>query len=52
MGLREVLNQEGKTPGEMFDFFINTVPYQNVATMRTEEALLTSLALLNIMRVA
>ncbi len=52
MGLREVLNQEGKTPGETFDFFINTVPDQNVATMRTEEALLTSLALLNIMRIA
>ncbi len=51
MGLSDVLNQEGKTPGETFDF-INTVPNQNVATMRTEEALLTSLALLNIMRVA
>lgn len=51
LGLKEVLNQEGRTPSETFDFFINTVPDQNVTTVRTEEALLISLGLLNAMRV-
>ena len=50
LGLREILSQEGKTPDGVFDFFINTVPDQNVATVRTEEAVLASLALLNLMR--
>lgn len=50
LGLTEILSQEGKTPGDTFDFFINTVPAQNVATVRTEEAILISLALLNSMK--
>ncbi len=50
-GLKEILNQESKTPDSVFDFFINTVPDQNVATVRTEEAVLTTLAVLNLMRV-
>jgi predicted SPOUT superfamily RNA methylase MTH1 len=50
LGLTEILSQEGKTPGDVFDFFINTVPAQNVATVRTEEAILISLALLNSMK--
>jgi predicted SPOUT superfamily RNA methylase MTH1 len=50
LGLTEILSQEGKTPGNVFDFFINTVPAQNVATVRTEEAILISLALLNWMK--
>ncbi len=50
-GLKELLNQEGKTPDSVFDFFINTAPNQNVATVRTEEAVLTTLAVLNLMRV-
>jgi predicted SPOUT superfamily RNA methylase MTH1 len=50
LGLTEILSQEGKTPGNVFDFFINTVPAQNVATVRTEEAVLISLALLNSMK--
>jgi len=49
-GLTEILSQEGKRPQEVFSFLINTVPAQNVATVRTEEALLISLALLNCMR--
>ena len=50
LGLREILQVEGKAPDDVFDFFINTVPDQNVATVRTEEAVLTTLALLNLMR--
>jgi predicted SPOUT superfamily RNA methylase MTH1 len=50
LGLKEILSQEGKTPDDVFDFFVNTVPNQNVSTVRTEEAILVSLALLNVMR--
>jgi predicted SPOUT superfamily RNA methylase MTH1 len=49
-GLREILRDEGKTPADVFDFFVNTVPNQNVATVRTEEAVFISLALLDVMR--
>jgi predicted SPOUT superfamily RNA methylase MTH1 len=47
MGLTETLAQEGKTPSNVFNFFLNTVPGQNVATVRTEEAIFISLGLLN-----
>ncbi len=50
MGLREILSQDGKRPEDVFDFLINTVPDQNVATVRSEEAVLTSLAVFNAMR--
>jgi hypothetical protein len=51
-GLQEILKQEGKTPEEAFDYFINTVPNQNVSTVRTEEAILISLGILNLTLVA
>jgi len=47
MGLREILKHEGLVPEDVFDYFINTVPNQNVSTVRTEEAVLISLGLLN-----
>jgi len=50
LGLTQILSQEGKAPGDAFDFFINTVPAQNVAAVRTEEAIFISLALLNSMK--
>lgn len=50
LGLTEILSQEGKSPEGVFSFLINTVPAQNVATVRTEEAVLISLGLLNCMR--
>jgi methyltransferase len=50
LGLTEILSHEGKSPEGVFNFFINTVPVQNVATVRTEEAVLISLGLLNCMR--
>jgi predicted SPOUT superfamily RNA methylase MTH1 len=49
-GLREILKQEGKAPQDVFDYFVNTVPSQNVSTVRTEEAMLISLGALNLMR--
>lgn len=48
MGLREILAQEDQVPQDSFDYFINTVPFQNVATVRTEEAVLVTLGLLNV----
>jgi predicted SPOUT superfamily RNA methylase MTH1 len=47
MGLREIVEQEQIAPEDLFDYYINTVPNQNVATVRTEEALLVTLGLLN-----
>jgi predicted SPOUT superfamily RNA methylase MTH1 len=49
-GLLDILKDEGTTPKDVFDYFINTVPGQNVNTLRTEEAMLTSLSLLNFAR--
>jgi predicted SPOUT superfamily RNA methylase MTH1 len=51
-GLGEILKQEGKNPEEAFDYFINTVPNQNVSTVRIEEAILISLGILNLTLVA
>jgi hypothetical protein len=50
LGLKEILVQEGKSPDDVFNFFVNTVPGQNVATVRTEEAVFISLGVLNAMR--
>jgi len=50
LGLKEILGQDGVSPQTAFDFFINTVPEQSVATVRTEEAVLVTLGLLNMMR--
>jgi predicted SPOUT superfamily RNA methylase MTH1 len=48
MGLRDVLKLESKVPDDVFDYFLNTVPNQNVSTVRTEEAILISLGILNL----
>ncbi len=47
-GLHEIVQDEGLNLEEIADFTINTVPNQGTATVRTEEALLASLAILNI----
>jgi len=49
-GLQEILRHEGKNPTDLFHFFVNTVPGQQVATVRTEEALFITLGMLNEMR--
>ncbi len=50
MGLGEILKQEKFAPKDMFDYFVNMVPDQKTATVRTEEALLVTLSILNLMR--
>ena len=48
LGLTDILKQENKAPTAVFDYFVNTVPNQNVSTVRTEEAILISLGIFNL----
>ncbi|MDH5449681.1 MAG: RNA methyltransferase [Candidatus Bathyarchaeota archaeon] len=45
-GLHEIVAQEGLKLGEVADLVVNTIPNQGTATVRTEEALYASLAIL------
>jgi len=45
-GLREILSHENLKLKDVVEFTVNTVPLQGAATVRTEEALFASLALL------
>jgi len=47
-GLHEIAEEEGKNFDTMVDFVINTVPDQGTETVRTEEALLATLAIFNV----
>jgi len=46
-GLYEIVEQEGLNVEEIVDFVVNTVPMQGTETIRTEEALIASLAVLS-----
>lgn len=46
-GLYEIANQEGIRLEEKVDFIVNTIPGQCTETVRTEEALIASLAVFN-----
>ena len=46
-GLHEIAEEEGVKLEAIFDFVVNMIPGQGTATVRTEEALLASLAILN-----
>jgi predicted SPOUT superfamily RNA methylase MTH1 len=46
-GLYEIVEQDGFDLEEIVDFVVNTVPMQGTETIRTEEALVASLAILN-----
>ncbi|MDI6819385.1 MAG: RNA methyltransferase [Candidatus Hodarchaeaceae archaeon] len=46
-GLFEICERQGVDAGELFDVVINTIPQQGTETVRTEEALMATLALLN-----
>jgi predicted SPOUT superfamily RNA methylase MTH1 len=46
-GLYEILRNEGLDLNEVVDFVVNTIPIQGTETVRTEEALIASLAILN-----
>lgn len=48
-GLTEILAQEGQELGQLFHFAVNTVPGQGCETVRTEEALHATLAVLNLL---
>ncbi|MCD6248228.1 MAG: hypothetical protein J7J17_02110 [Hadesarchaea archaeon] len=46
-GLHEICERQGADPSEVFNVIVNAIPDQGVETVRTEEALLATLALLN-----
>lgn len=48
-GVPEILAKEGAEPGKIFDFNLNMIPNQGVETVRTEEALLATLSVLNLL---
>ena len=47
-GLHEIVGDEGVDLNDVADFVVNMVPGQGTETVRTEEALLASLAVLNV----
>jgi predicted SPOUT superfamily RNA methylase MTH1 len=47
-GLHEIVRDEGANLNALVDFVVNTVPRQGTETVRTEEAILASLAVLNV----
>jgi len=47
-GLHEIAEDEGVKLNDIVDFVVNTIPEQGTETVRTEEALLASLAILNV----
>jgi len=47
-GLFEIARDEGANLNDVVDFVVNTIPEQGTETVRTEEALFVSLAILNV----
>lgn len=47
-GLHEIAKEEGAKLGTIVDFVVNMIPEQGTVTVRTEEALLASLAILSV----
>jgi hypothetical protein len=47
-GLPEIVKDEGKNLSDLVDFVVNTIPNQGTETVRTEEAVLATLAILNL----
>jgi predicted SPOUT superfamily RNA methylase MTH1 len=47
-GLQQIAKEEGKKLNCIMDFVLNTIPNQGTETVRTEEAVLASLAILNV----
>jgi hypothetical protein len=46
-GLHEIIKREGLNLDEIMDYVVNLIPAQGTETVRTEEALIASLAILN-----
>jgi predicted SPOUT superfamily RNA methylase MTH1 len=49
-GVGEMITHEGRRAEEVFNYMLNTVPSQGTATVRTEEAIISTLAILNIFK--
>jgi hypothetical protein len=47
-GLGDIVKREGRRLSELVDFVVNMVPLQGTETVRTEEAIVASLAIFNI----
>ena len=47
-GLGDIVGREGRMLSDLVDLVVNTVPMQGTETVRTEEALIASLAIFNI----
>ena len=47
-GLHQIIRHEGLDLKDVADFIVNTIPSQGTETVRTEEALIASLAVLNV----
>jgi hypothetical protein len=47
-GLYEIATDENILLHDLLDFVVNSVPHQGTETVRTEEAVLASLAILNV----
>jgi predicted SPOUT superfamily RNA methylase MTH1 len=47
-GLYEIAGDEGASLNDLVDFVVNTIPAQGTETVRTEEALIATLAILNV----
>lgn len=47
-GLHEIAKDEGANLNSLVDFVVNTIPAQGTETVRTEEALLATLAIFNV----
>jgi len=49
-GLDAILKEEGLLLSNLSDHIINTIPHQGTNTVRTEEAIFATLAMLNMIR--
>ena len=47
-GLHEIVKKENSRLEDIADFIVNTVPEQGTETVRTEEALIATLAIMNV----
>lgn len=49
-GIREIMNINQERTSRYFDYYLNTIPRQGTATVRTEEAIHSTLTILNYLR--
>jgi predicted SPOUT superfamily RNA methylase MTH1 len=49
-GVGEIISREGRRIEEVFNHIVNTIPFQGTKTIRTEEAVISTLAIFNIFK--